>query len=153
MIRDSKQFKGYAIDVLQKIAEIVGFEYTISDMNANSFGFMDENVCPKITASDPTDINFTHLLKGEWNGCIRRLINNEVDMILGSMSVLAERESVVDFTLPIYDMNGILIMMKIPDNKSALFLFLTVMDRKVWFGILGAYLVTRYKCLADVALD
>lgn len=50
--------------------------------------------------------------KGEWNGVVRKLIDKQADIGLGSMSVMAERETVIDFTVPYYDLVGITIMVR-----------------------------------------
>ena len=57
---------------------------------------------------------------------------------------MAERENVVDFTIPYYDLVGITILMKKPKVVPALFKFLTVLETDVWGCILGAYFVTRW---------
>ena len=56
---------------------------------------------------------------------------------------MAERENVIDYTVPYYDLVGISILMKNPTVYASLFKFLTVMDNSVWFSVLGAYFVTR----------
>ena len=57
---------------------------------------------------------------------------------------MAEREIVVDFTVPYYDLVGITILMKKPTVPSHLFKFLTVLETSVWLCILAAYFFTRY---------
>lgn len=66
------------------------------------------------------------------------------DIALGALSVMAERENVIDFTVPYYDLVGITILMKKPKAKTQLFKFLTVLDSSVWGCIIAAYFVTRY---------
>jgi ionotropic glutamate receptor len=56
---------------------------------------------------------------------------------------MAERENVVDFTVPYYDLVGITILMKKPQTPTSLFKFLTVLENDVWMCILGAYFFTR----------
>lgn len=68
----------------------------------------------------------------------------KADIALGAMSVMAERESVVDFTVPYYDLVGISILMKKPKATTSLFKFLTVLENDVWMCILGAYFFTRF---------
>lgn len=80
---------------------------------------------------------------GNWNGIIKELIEKRADIGLTSLSVMAERENVVDFTVPYYDLVGITIMMKLPRNPTSLFKFLTVLENDVWLSILGAYFFTR----------
>ncbi len=57
---------------------------------------------------------------------------------------MAERETVVDFTVPYYDLVGITILMKKPSVPSHLFKFLTVLETNVWLCILAAYFFTRF---------
>ena len=49
---------------------------------------------------------------GNWNGVIGELVNMRADIGLGAISVMAERELVIDYTLPYYDLVGITILMK-----------------------------------------
>ena len=67
----------------------------------------------------------------------------KADIALGSLSVMAERENVVDFTVPYYDLVGITILMKKPKTATSLFKFLTVLENDVWLCILAAYFFTR----------
>lgn len=81
--------------------------------------------------------------KGNWNGMVKELMEKRADIGLGSMSVMAERENVIDFTVPYYDLVGITILMKYPETPTSLFKFLTVLETDVWLCILAAYFFTR----------
>lgn len=70
--------------------------------------------------------------------------DQRADIALGSLSVMAERENVVDFTVPYYDLVGISILMKKPKIPTSLFKFLSVLEKDVWLCILTAYFFTRY---------
>jgi glutamate receptor, ionotropic, invertebrate len=72
------------------------------------------------------------------------LIDKQADIGLGSMSVMAERETVIDFTVPYYDLVGITILMQQPHQEASLFKFLTVLETNVWLCILAAYFFTRF---------
>jgi len=61
------------------------------------------------------------------------------------MSVMAEREGVLDFTVPYYDLVGISILMKKRREPTSLFKFLAVLENDVWMCILGAFFCTRLK--------
>ena len=65
------------------------------------------------------------------------------DMAIGALQVMAEREAVVDFSVPFYDMIGTTILMKLPSVPTSLFKFLSVLDDTVWGCIVAAYFVTR----------
>ncbi|XP_043640733.1 ionotropic receptor 25a [Drosophila teissieri] len=127
IIRDEtapKGYKGYCIDLINEIAAIVHFDYTIQEVEDGKFGNMDENA--------------------EWNGIVKKLMDKQADIGLGSMSVMAEREIVIDFTVPYYDLVGITIMMQRPSSPSSLFKFLTVLETNVWLCILAAYFFTSF---------
>ena len=47
-----------------------------------------------------------------WNGLIGEIQNRRADIGLGAISVAADREIVVDFTVPFYNPVGISILMK-----------------------------------------
>ena len=57
---------------------------------------------------------------------------------------MAERETVIDFTVPYYDLVGITIMMKRQKVETSLFRFLTVLEDSVWACILAAYFFTSF---------
>ena len=49
---------------------------------------------------------------GTWNGIMGELVNRKADIGIGAITMLADRESVIDFTVPFYDRVGITILMK-----------------------------------------
>lgn len=67
-----------------------------------------------------------------------------------AISIMVERERVISFTMPYYDLVGISILMKKQPPNTSLFKFLTVLDSDVWLCILAAYFLTRLgKKLSD----
>ena len=54
------------------------------------------------------------------------------DIAVAPLSVMAERENVIDFTVPYYDLVGITILMKKPEFKYSVFKFMTVLEEAVW---------------------
>lgn len=121
-VSGKRGYIGYSIDLMDSIADLVHFDYTITEMDEH--GHMDEN--------------------GVWNGVVRKLIDKEADIGLGTMQVMAERETAIDFTVPYYDLVGIAVLMMLPRAQNSLFKFLTVLETDVWFCILGAYFFTRF---------
>nr|QJX74385.1 ionotropic receptor 25a [Ceracris kiangsu] len=118
------EFKGYCIDLINAIRNITNFEIEIYEVADGKFGNMDE--------------------EGRWNGMIKDLIDKKAHIALGALSVMAERENVVDFTVPYYDLVGITILMKKPKTPTSLFKFLTVLENDVWLCILAAYFFTSF---------
>lgn len=78
---------------------------------------------------------------GSWTGIIGEIYSKKADIGLGPIAVMAERETVVDFTVPYYDLVGISILMKRPAVASHLFKFLTVLESNVWFSILASLII------------
>ena len=63
-------------------------------------------------------------------------------MGIGAISVMAEREHVIDFTVPFYDLVGFTILMKKIKLEDNLFKFKIVLADKVWGTILACYFAT-----------
>lgn len=61
------------------------------------------------------------------------------DIAVGPISVMAERENVIDFTVPYYDLVGLTILMKKPTIDYSLVKFLSVLDEEVWGCIIAAF--------------
>ena len=55
---------------------------------------------------------------------------------------MAEREKVIDFTVPIYDPVGFTVLMKKFKKETNLFMFLSVLEDVVWGTVLAAYFGT-----------
>ncbi|XP_065556610.1 ionotropic receptor 25a-like isoform X1 [Artemia franciscana] len=115
-------FEGYCIDLLKELQERLGFEYEVYESPDGLYGSLAEN--------------------GSWSGMIKEVMEKKADIALGALSVTAERETVIDFTIPYYDLVGITILMKKPIIPTSLFKFLTVLENEVWGCILGAYFLT-----------
>lgn len=84
------------------------------------------------------------LINGTWDGVMRRLLDGDADIALGAMSILGEREAIIDFTVPFDDFIGISIMMRVQLQKFYFFQFLQVFEFVVWLLIFAAFSVTRY---------
>ncbi|XP_031337563.1 ionotropic receptor 25a-like [Photinus pyralis] len=123
-INDSfaRGYTGYCINLMDEIAKFLQFDYEIHIQKEGGFGQMDDH--------------------GNWDGIVHELLEKRADIALGSMAVMAERESVIDFTVPYYDLVGITILMKVPKQSTSLFKFLTVLEHEVWICILCAYFLT-----------
>ena len=102
-------------------------------------------------------------LRGEnhiWTGLIGEIVNERslsfvfkkkllmililfrAEIALGALSVMAEREAFIDFTIPYYDLVGLSILMKRTREETFLFKFMEVFEMEVWLLILLAYVVT-----------
>lgn len=120
----TNKWYGFCIDLLDAICETVPFEYEVREVEDHEYGSLNEN--------------------GSWSGMMKELIDKRADIALSSLWVMAEREKVVDFTVPFYDLVGLTIMMQKTKTSTSLFKFLTVLENEVWLCILAAYFFTSF---------
>ncbi|XP_050359443.1 ionotropic receptor 25a [Nymphalis io] len=117
-------YEGYCIDLIDKIAEEMGFDYEIITPKSGTFG--------------------RRLPNGSWDGIIGDLMAGETDIAVAALTMTAEREEVVDFVAPYFEQTGILIVIRKPIRKTSLFKFMTVLRTEVWLSIVAALLLTGF---------
>ncbi|XP_045505894.1 ionotropic receptor 25a [Colias croceus] len=117
-------YYGYCIDLIDKIAEAMGFDYEIVTPKVGDFG--------------------KRLANGTWDGVVGDLMTGETDMSIAALTMTAEREEVIDFVAPYFDQTGILIVIRKPIRKTSLFKFMTVLRTEVWLSIVAALLLTGF---------
>lgn len=122
-----RQYSGLCIDLIHEIAQRLNFDYEIFE--EATFGTFNGN--------------------NQWNGVVKKLIDREADIGLGSMSVMADRESVVDFTVPFYDLIGISILIQ-QKKTSQISQFINVLDEHVWLYFLLLVILTRFDFDAEM---
>lgn len=83
---------GYCIDLLEKLAEDMGFTYDLYIVGDGKYG-----------ASSGT---------GRWTGLVGDLLSGTADMAVTSFSINSARSRVIDFTSPFYSTSlGILVLL------------------------------------------
>ncbi|XP_055939864.1 glutamate receptor ionotropic, kainate 2-like isoform X5 [Argiope bruennichi] len=121
-LEGNSRFYGFCIDLLQKIAERLHFEYDIHLVPDRKYGAVDPN----------TD---------EWNGMVRELLVKNADLAVAPMTINYARESVIDFTKPFMNL-GIGILFKLPKNMPVrLFSFMSPLAVDIWLYVLAAYVL------------
>jgi len=116
------RYEGFCVDLLDAIAKINGFNYTIKEVDDGNYGA-------------PTGKN------GEWNGMVREIIDKKADLVVASLTISYAREQVIDFTKPFMNL-GISILFKKPEKqKPELFSFLSPLSFDIWLCMIVAYIV------------
>ncbi|KAK4291014.1 hypothetical protein Pmani_036144, partial [Petrolisthes manimaculis] len=116
------RYEGFSVDMLEHIASITGFSYTIHVSPSRTYGIQDPET-------------------GEWNGIVRELQENKADLAIGSMTINYARENVIDFTKPFMNV-GIGILFKVPTSQQTrLFSFMNPLAIEIWLYVLGAYVL------------
>uniref|UniRef100_A0A3Q2YF23 Glutamate receptor n=1 Tax=Hippocampus comes TaxID=109280 RepID=A0A3Q2YF23_HIPCM len=80
--------KGFCIDILKRLAKIVGFTYDLYLVTNGKHG---------------------KKIDGVWNGMIGEVVYKRADMAIGSLTINEERSEVVDFSVPFVE-TGISVM-------------------------------------------
>ncbi|ESO90626.1 hypothetical protein LOTGIDRAFT_163822 [Lottia gigantea] len=114
------RFSGYAKDLSDHIAKLLGFEYEIRLVKDRKYGSKN----PKTK---------------EWNGMIGELIRHEAHLAVAPLTITADRERNVDFSKPFMNI-GISIMIRQPDKqKPGVFSFMEPLSFQIWMCIIVAY--------------
>ena len=66
----------------------------------------------------------------------------QADIGIGAISVMADREKVIDFTVPYYNMVGLTILIRKVKLSTDIWKFINVIKPEVWYCILGAYFLS-----------
>lgn len=114
------RYEGYAIDLIDELSKIVGFDYEFKEVDDGKYGKYNETT-------------------KEWNGLIQEVMVGKADLAIADLSITSSREDAVDFTLPFMS-TGISILFKKPTTKELeFFSFLSPFENHVWFYVCGAY--------------
>ncbi|XP_054163357.1 glutamate receptor 1-like [Oppia nitens] len=128
VLRGNDRFEGYVKDLIDLLAHMVGFEYTIHLVNDSRYGgYYGSNI---------TD--------GRWNGMIGELIRHEVHMAIAPLTITHQRMSVVDFSHP-FMTSGISMMFKKPNiTPQDMFPFVRPLSKEVWAAVALAVVIVSF---------
>jgi ionotropic glutamate receptor len=118
LLLGNDRYEGYCIDLLNKLAKRLQFNYVIKEVAGGQYG---------------------KIQNGSWTGMIRELLDWEADLAIVDLTITKERQSAVDFTHPFMTL-GIAIMYKKPKLEEAeLYSFLMPFSKEVWLSMWSAY--------------
>uniref|UniRef100_A0A8D3AN61 Glutamate receptor n=1 Tax=Scophthalmus maximus TaxID=52904 RepID=A0A8D3AN61_SCOMX len=102
--------KGFCIDILKRLAKIVGFTYDLYLVTNGKHG---------------------KKIDGVWNGMIGEVVYKRADMAIGSLTINEERSEVVDFSVPFVE-TGISVMVSRSNGTVSPSAFLEPYSPAVW---------------------
>ncbi|KAJ8005118.1 hypothetical protein DPEC_G00143330 [Dallia pectoralis] len=102
--------KGFCIDILKRLAKIVGFTYDLYLVTNGKHG---------------------KKIDGVWNGMIGEVVAQRADMAIGSLTINEERSEVVDFSVPFVE-TGISVMVSRSNGTVSPSAFLEPYSPAVW---------------------
>ncbi|XP_058444434.1 glutamate receptor ionotropic, kainate 2 [Malaya genurostris] len=117
----NNQFEGYSIDLIEGIAQILGFQYRMVLVPDGKYGSYN-----KVTK--------------KWDGLVKYLLDRKADLAICDLTITYERRTAVDFTMPFMTLGiSILYAKPVPQPKD-LFSFLSPLSLDVWIYMATAYL-------------
>lgn len=122
-LEGNDRFEGFAVDLIHELSKLVNFKYIWREVADQKYGNKEEFKNGTVV----------------WNGMIGEIVRGVADLALGDLTITAQREEAVDFTLPFMN-TGISILFKKPTTKvTTLFSFLSPFSSDVWAYVLAAY--------------
>uniref|UniRef100_A0A915D642 Uncharacterized protein n=1 Tax=Ditylenchus dipsaci TaxID=166011 RepID=A0A915D642_9BILA len=105
---------GYCVDLLNKLANDIGFTYSLYKVRDEKWGLKSET---------------------GWNGLIHDLTTHKADMCATSLKLNSERARDIDFSIPFLE-TGISVVVKIRSGVLSPTAFLEPFEYSTWFFIL-----------------
>ena len=109
------KFSGYCIDLLDKLAEKMKFNYVMHPVADGHFGSLDP-------------------LSKEWNGMVEEILQGKADLAVASFTISPDRQRVIDFTQPYINL-GLTVLLKSVTKASEYFSFFRPFRFDMWFAI------------------
>ncbi|XP_076330231.1 glutamate receptor 2-like [Tachypleus tridentatus] len=112
----SQKYVGYCMDLLIKLQEMLNFRFSVFEI---------------------TQYGRKHPVTKRWNGLVKELIDDRADVAVAPFTISHEREKVISFTKPFFDLGlTILLPRKNFHISNPLFAFLSPFDALLWMAIL-----------------
>ncbi|XP_046984816.1 glutamate receptor ionotropic, kainate 2-like isoform X1 [Schistocerca americana] len=120
-LKGNDMYEGFGIDLIHEISLMLGFNYTFVLQLDSKYGTLNKET-------------------KKWDGMVRELLDGNADLAITDLTITAERESAVDFTMPFMNL-GIAILYKKPMKAAPkLFSFMDPFSKDVWIVMFAAYI-------------
>ncbi|KAK1127291.1 hypothetical protein K0M31_003835 [Melipona bicolor] len=115
------RYEGFCIDIIQELSKMLGFNYTFEVQTDNQYGSKVEKT-------------------NKWTGMLGKIIAGEADLAITDLTITAQREEAVDFTMPFMNLGISILYRKPTKTPPSLFSFLSPFSAEVWWYLIGAYI-------------
>ncbi|XP_075219248.1 glutamate receptor ionotropic, kainate 2-like isoform X3 [Lycorma delicatula] len=120
-LKGNDRFEGYSLDLIEEIAQELGFTYIFSLVPDGQYGSLDKKT-------------------GQWNGLIRELQERRADLAICDLTITYDRRSAVDFTMPFMTLGISILFSKPVKQPPEMFSFFKPLSFDVWVYMVTAYL-------------
>ncbi|XP_064595274.1 glutamate receptor-like [Liolophura sinensis] len=123
VIEDGRTFyAGFCVNILDELAERMGFNYTIVEPPDGQYGAPDEN--------------------GTWNGMVGMVYRGEAEIAIGPFIITPVKKQVVDLTIPFSEAStGIMTLAPGYEASKSLFKTLKPFSAPVWICVLFSVII------------
>ena len=120
-LEGNDQYEGFAVELIEKLASVLEFSYIF-------------DIEPKVgQAIDPTRNN------SKWTGMIGRLMDDTAHLAICDLTITAEREAVIDFTMPFMTLGISILYEKAKKQDPGMFSFMDPFSPNVWMCLFGSF--------------
>ncbi|CAG7727938.1 unnamed protein product, partial [Allacma fusca] len=115
-LKGNDRFEGYAVELVQNLANMYGFDFEIIPVRDGKYGSQDSKT-------------------GEWNGMVREVMDGDADIAVADLTVNKQRAAALDLSMPFMSL-GISILFVAPKAKPpSLLSFIAPMENQVWLFV------------------
>lgn len=118
---DTPDLKGYFIDVLEILADLMNFQISYQSPSDGLWGSKNKD--------------------GTWSGMVGELLNNQSDISIGGLSITQERSEVIDFTQGLIHDDVTLNYQNMEPTEFEFDAFFQVFQSDTWISIGVAFII------------
>ncbi|CAG9860597.1 unnamed protein product [Phyllotreta striolata] len=123
VLKGNGRFEGFAIDLIEEIANMEGFDYTLVVRSDHNHGNFDRKT-------------------GKWDGMIGDIIDGRADLAIADLTINKERVDPIEFTLPFMSVGISILFHKPTVIPPPFFHFAQPFSIRFWEYLAGSYLIT-----------
>lgn len=128
-LKGNDRYEGFGIELIDRLATRLGFNYTFKIQEDGKYGSPNKET-------------------GEWDGMIQELMEDRADLAITDLTITAERESAVDFTMPFMNLGISILFQKPKKEDPELFSFMQPFSSGVWACLFACFFLVAFSLFA-----